>query len=139
MLKEFREFIMRGNVVDLAVAVVIGAAFGAVVTSMVEDLLTPLIAAIFGQPDFSALTFTINSSEFMYGEFLNAMFSFLTVAVAIFFFVVKPMNVVMERLRRGEETPDPTTELCNYCRTEISLEATRCPNCTSENPFSAPA
>ena len=137
MLKEFREFIMRGNVIDLAVAVVIGAAFGAVVTALVEDFITPLIAAIGGQPDFSALTFSINDSEFKYGHFINALISFLMIAAVIFFFVVKPMNSLMERVRRREVTPDPTTGVCNYCKTEIPLEATRCPNCTSENPFGA--
>ena len=94
MLKEFREFILRGNVVDLAVAVVIGAAFGAVVTAFVEDIITPLIAAIGGKPDFSALPFTINGSTFRYGDFLNAVISFLIIATVIFFFVVKPMNAL---------------------------------------------
>ncbi len=139
MLKEFREFIMRGNVIDLAVAVVIGAAFGAVVTALVEDFITPIIAAIGGQPDFSGLTFTINDSVFMYGHFINALISFLIIAAVIFFFVVKPMNALMERVRRREVTPDPTTGVCNYCKTEIPLDATRCPNCTSENPLVAAA
>ncbi len=106
MMKEFREFLLRGNVVDLAVAVVIGAAFGAVVTSVVEDLLTPLIAAFLGEPDFSRLTFTINGSVFRYGEFLNAVFSFLTIAAAVFFLVIKPVNTLMARLKAGEE-PEP--------------------------------
>jgi large conductance mechanosensitive channel len=135
MLKEFREFIMRGNVIDLAVAVVIGAAFGAVVTALVEDFITPLIAAIGGQPDFSGLKFTINDSQFLYGHFINALISFLIIAAVIFFFVVKPMNVLMERVRRAETTPDPTTGVCQFCKTEIPMEATRCPNCTSENPL----
>ncbi len=135
MLKEFREFIMRGNVIDLAVAVVIGAAFGAVVTSLVENLITPLIAAIGGQPDFSAISFSINGSEFGIGAFINSLISFLIIAAVIFFFVVKPMNALMERVRRGETTPDPTTGVCEYCKTEIPLEATRCPHCTSENPL----
>ncbi len=137
MLKEFREFIMRGNVVDLAVAVVIGAAFGAVVTSLVENLITPLIAAIGGQPDFSDISFTINNSEFGIGAFINSLISFLIIAAVIFFFVVKPLNALMERVRRGETTPDPTTGVCEYCKTEIPLEATRCPHCTSENPLAA--
>jgi large conductance mechanosensitive channel len=106
MFKEFREFLMRGNVVDLAVAVVIGAAFGAVVTSLVGDMITPLVAAIFGEPDFSALTFTINGSEFRYGNFLNAVFSFLTVAAAVFFLVVKPVNALLARRKAGLE-PEP--------------------------------
>lgn len=135
MLREFREFIMRGNVIDLAVAVVIGAAFGAVVTSLVENLITPLIAAIGGQPDFSDIAFTINESRFGIGAFINSLISFLIIALVIFFFVVKPMNALMERVRRGETTPDPTTGVCEYCKTEIPLEATRCPHCTSENPL----
>lgn len=135
MLREFREFIMRGNVVDLAVAVVIGAAFGAVVTSLVENLITPLIAAIGGQPDFSAITFSINGSEFGIGAFINSLISFLIIAAVIFFFVVKPLNTLMERVRRGETTPDPTTGVCQFCKSEIPLEATRCPACTSENPL----
>ena len=116
---------MRGNVVDLAVGVVIGVAFTAVVTSMVEDLLTPLIAAIFGEPDFSALTFTINDSEFGYGNFINAVFSFLTVAAAVYFFVVVPMN----RLRGPAEV---RTRDCPECTTEIPMAAKRCPHCTAE-------
>jgi large conductance mechanosensitive channel len=106
MIKEFREFLLRGNVVDLAVAVVIGAAFGAVVTSVVEDLFTPLIAAVVGEPDFSALSFTINESVFRYGELLNAVFAFVTVGAAIFFFVIKPINALMARRKAGLE-PEP--------------------------------
>jgi large conductance mechanosensitive channel len=135
MLREFREFIMRGNVIDLAVAVVIGAAFGAVVTSLVESLITPLIAAIGGQPDFSAISFTINNSEFLFGQFLNSLIAFLIIAAVIFLFVVKPMNALMERVRYNETTPDPTTAVCNYCKTEIPKDASRCPHCTSESPF----
>ncbi len=135
MLKEFREFILRGNLVDLAVAVVIGTAFTAIVTSLVENIITPIIAAFGGQPDFSALDFTINDSVFRYGAFLNSLISFLIIALVIFFFVVKPMNALMERVRRNETTPDPTTGVCAYCKTEIPLEATRCPACTSENPL----
>jgi large conductance mechanosensitive channel len=111
-LKEFKEFIMRGNVVDLAVAVVIGAAFGAVVASFVSDLLTPLIAAIFGKQDFSTLTFTINGSTFKYGSFINALITFAMVAAAVFFFVVKPINHLRERQAKGqEEAPSPTEEV----------------------------
>lgn len=98
---QFREFVMRGNVVDLAVAVVIGAAFGAVVTALVEDLLTPIIAAIFGKPDFSNLTFTINDSRFLYGAFFNAVIAFLSIAAAVFVFVLKPLNALMERRKRA--------------------------------------
>jgi large conductance mechanosensitive channel len=105
MIKEFREFILRGNVVDLAVAVVIGAAFGAIVTVLVKDLITPLIAAIGGQPDFSALKFTINESAFLYGDFINAVVSFLIIAAVIFFLIVKPLNVLAAR--RKQEAPEP--------------------------------
>jgi large conductance mechanosensitive channel len=110
MLRDFKDFLLRGNVVDLAIAVVIGAAFGALVASFVANLLTPLIAAIFGEPDFSQLTFTINDSTFRYGAFINALITFLTVAVAIFFFVVKPVNALMARRNRGEEPPPEPTE-----------------------------
>jgi large conductance mechanosensitive channel len=103
MLAEFKAFLMRGNVVDLAVAVVIGAAFGLVVQAFVADIITPIIAAIFGKPDFSSLTFTINGSVFRYGDFLNALIAFVTVAAAIFFFVVKPMNVLAARRAAGQE------------------------------------
>lgn len=129
MLKEFREFIMRGNLVDLAVAVVIGLAFSAVVTALVADLITPLIAAIGGKPDFSGLTFTINHSRFLYGAFVNALVSFVVIAGAVFFFVVKPMNVLAARRARPEAA---TTRACPRCVSEIPLAATRCPNCTSE-------
>jgi large conductance mechanosensitive channel len=102
MLKEFRDFVLRGNVVDLAIAVVIGVAFAAVVTALVEDIITPLIAAIGGQPDFSALDFTINGSTFRYGAFINSLISFVILAAIIFFLVVKPMNMLLARVRRGE-------------------------------------
>jgi large conductance mechanosensitive channel len=105
MLKEFREFVLRGNVVDLAVAVVMGAAFGAVVTAFVADIVTPIIAAIVGKPDFSRLQFTINGSVFKYGDFLNAVVSFLLIAAAIFFFVVKPVNALLARRKAKEEPP----------------------------------
>ena len=129
MIKEFRQFLLRGNVVDLAVAVVIGVAFGAVVTAFVADLITPLIAAIFGKPSFSGLTFTINGSRFLYGEFLNAVLSFVLVAAAIFFVVVKPMNALAARRARAE---DPTTRDCPECLSEIPLAARRCAYCTVE-------
>ena len=131
MLKGFKEFIMRGNVVDLAVAVVIGAAFGAVITALVDDLLTPLLAAIGGQPDFSRLTFTLNGSKFFYGAFINAIISFLFIAAAIYFFVVLPMNTVVARLRRGEAPPDPTTKKCPECLSVVPIAARRCAFCTS--------
>jgi len=129
MFKGFREFILRGNVIDLAVAVVIGAAFGAVITSFVGNILTPLIAAIFGQPDFSALTFTINGSKFLYGSFFNAVISFIFVAVAIYFIVVLPMNKLAERRARGA---DPTVKECPECLSEIPLQARKCAFCGSE-------
>lgn len=128
---EFKEFIMQGNVVSLAVAVVVGAAFGALVDSLVADMITPLIAAFGGQPDFSELSFTINGSNFNYGNFINAVISFLIIAAVIFVFVVKPMNTLVERTRK-EEPEDPTLTKCPYCFTEISVDATRCPACTSQ-------
>ncbi len=131
MLKEFRQFLLRGNVVDLAVAVVIGAAFGALVTSMVEDLITPIIAAIIGKPDFSDLTFTINDSVFRYGSFLNALIAFLTIATAVFFFVVVPVNELMRRMR-SEPPIDEATRQCPECLSEVPREAHRCAFCTSE-------
>jgi large conductance mechanosensitive channel len=131
MLTEFKQFILRGNVIDLAVAVVIGAAFGAIVTSLVENIITPIIGAIGGQPDFSGLTFTINNSEIRYGAFLNALLSFLIIAAVIFFAVVKPMNAVMTRMRT-EPTPDPLTGKCPFCLSEVQVGATRCPFCTQE-------
>lgn len=130
MIAGFKEFITRGNVVDLAVAVVVGAAFTGVVTSMVEDILTPIVAAIFGQPDFSDLTFTINDSVFRYGEFLNAVIAFLTVAAAIYFFVVAPLN----KLKGPAEA---TTRECPECTSEIALAAKRCPHCTAQIPTAA--
>lgn len=131
MIAGFRDFISRGSVVELAVAVVIGAAFGAVVTSLVADLITPLIGAIFGEPDFSALSFTINGSEFTYGNFINALFAFLTVAAAIYFVVVVPLNKLEERRHgpKGSETRE-----CPQCLSEIPVPARRCSFCTSEVP-----
>jgi large conductance mechanosensitive channel len=105
MLKEFRNFILRGNAVDLAVAVVLGAAFGAVVTSLVEDIVTPIISIIFGKPGFADLTITVNDAVIRYGAFLNAVFSLLTIGAAVFFLVVKPVNLLMERRKAGEEPP----------------------------------
>ncbi|MEI6022486.1 MAG: large conductance mechanosensitive channel protein MscL [bacterium] len=129
MLKEFKQFLLRGNVVDLAVGVVIGAAFGTIVTALVADLLTPLIAAIAKVPDFSGMFFTIHGSKFMYGHFINALFSFLLVASSVFFFVVKPMNVLIARSRK--EVPiDPTTKKCTECLSEIPIDAKRCAHCT---------
>jgi large conductance mechanosensitive channel len=130
MLNGFRKFLLRGNVVDMAVGVVIGAAFGAVVTSLVKNLLTPLIAALVKQPDFSALSFAVNGSKFLYGDFLNALLSFLIVAFAVYFFVVLPVNALIERARK-EPPADPTTKKCPECRSEIAIDAKRCAFCTS--------
>ena len=128
---EFKQFVLRGNVVDLAVGIVIGAAFAAVVQAAVTDLLTPLIAAIFGQPDFSQLTFKLNGSTFKYGHFLNALISFLIIALVVFFFVVKPINALTSLAHR-RESPDPSTRKCPECRSEIPIDARRCAFCTSE-------
>ena len=127
-LTEFRAFMLRGNLVDTAVGIVIGLAFTAVITALVASLITPLIAAIFGKPDFAALTFTINGSVFTYGLFLNALLSFVLVAIVLFFVVVKPVNA----LRARRESPDPTTRACPECLSEIPLEAHRCAFCTAE-------
>src|SRR5580692_10553885 len=129
-MKGFKQFIMRGNVLDLAVAVVMGAAFGAVVTALVKDLITPLIAALFGKPDFSAIVFVVNGSKFLVGDFLNALVAFLMVATAIYFFVVTPVNALLARVKRGEVPPDPTTKKCPECLSEIPLAARRCAFCT---------
>ena len=130
-MKGFKEFMLRGNVVELAVAVVMGAAFTAVVTAFVKDLLTPIIAAVVGAPDFSAISVSINGSKMMIGDFMNALFAFLMVGVAVYFFVVLPMNALMARMRRGEAPPDPTTKKCPECLSEIAIAARRCAFCTS--------
>jgi large conductance mechanosensitive channel len=134
MLKGFKQFLLRGNVIDLAVAVVIGGAFGAVVTALVKDLITPLIAAIGGKPDFSALVFTVNGSKFPIGDFVNAIVAFVMVAAAIYFLVVAPMNALTARINRGEAPPDPTTKKCPECLSEIPIAAKRCAFCTSTLP-----
>jgi large conductance mechanosensitive channel len=131
MLKGFGNFIMRGNVVDLAVAVVIGGAFGAIVTAFVKDLLTPLIAAIVGKPDFSAIAFTVNNSKFAIGDFVNAVVSFVLVAAAIYFFVVVPIGAINERRKKPVVEEVPTTETCPECLSEIPLHAHRCKFCTA--------
>jgi large conductance mechanosensitive channel len=134
VLKEFKEFLFRGNLIEIAVGLVLALAFTAVVTSLVEDLLTPLIAAIFGQPDFSGLTFTINESVFRYGDFLNAALSFVIIAAVLFFLVVKPLNALAKR-RAGDE--EPTNQECAECLSEIPARARRCAFCTSEVRASA--
>lgn len=133
MLKEFKQFLFRGNVVDLAVGVVVGAAFGTVVSALVSDFITPLIAAIAKVPDFSGLLFTINGSNFMYGHFVNALISFILVATTIFFFVVKPMNMLVSRSHK-ESPADPTTKKCGECLSEIPIGAKRCSFCTQVLP-----
>lgn len=134
MFAGFKKFLFRGNVVDLAVAVVIGAAFGTVVTSLVTNIITPLIAAIVGKPDFSALALTVNGSKILYGTFLNALISFVLVASAVYFFIVLPMNALMARVKRGEVPPDPTTKKCPECLSEIPIQARKCAFCTSPLP-----
>ena len=131
LVTEFKQFLLRGNVVDLAVGVVIGLAFGAVITALVADILTPIIAAIFGKSDFSALTFTINGSVFRYGDFINALITFVTIAAAVFFFVVKPVNHLMAR-RKTEPPVDETVRQCPECLSEIPVDARRCAFCTSQ-------
>lgn len=127
---EFRDFVLRGNVIELAVAVVMGAAFGAVVTALVETIITPLIGAINGQPDFSALSFTINNSVFNYGRLVNAVVSFLIVALVVFFVIVKPANTLIETLTPSDEKP--STKECPYCLSRVPTGASRCAFCTSE-------
>ena len=131
MLKGLKQFLLRGNVLDLAVAVVMGGAFGAVVTSLVKDLLTPLIAAFAAKPDFSAISIMINGSKFLIGDFVNQVISFLLIAVAVYFFVVLPVNTLMARVRRGETAPDPTTKKCGECLSDVPIGARRCAHCTS--------
>jgi large conductance mechanosensitive channel len=139
IIKEFRAFILRGNVVDLAVAVVIGAAFTALVNALVRDIITPVIAAIFGKPDFGDLAFTINGSRFAYGDFLNAVITFVLVAGAVFFLVVKPINYLTARLRTEPDVESPTRG-CPECLSHIPVAATRCAFCTTEvPPAAAPA
>ena len=131
MFKDFKAFILRGNVVDLAVAVVIGAAFGAVIAALVADLLTPLIAAIAGKQDFSRLSFTIHKSRFLYGAFLNAVIAFVLLAAAVYFFVVRPVNALMAR-RKTQPEVESTTRDCPECLSSIPAAARRCAFCTAE-------
>lgn len=127
-----KQFLLRGNVVDLAVGVVIGAAFGAVVTEFTKDLLTPLIAAIVGKPDFSAIQFEVNGSKFLIGNFVNAAISFLLIGTAVYYLVVVPVNALVARARRSEKPADPTTKKCPECLSEIPIAAKRCAHCTSQ-------
>ena len=128
VFSEFKQFLLRGNVVDLAVGVVIGAAFGTIVTALVKDLLTPFISAVARVPNFAGLQFTLRGSTFLYGDFLNAFISFLLVSIAVFFFVVKPMNILISR-SHNEPPADPTTRKCPECMSEIPIEARRCSHC----------
>jgi large conductance mechanosensitive channel len=128
ILQEFKAFIMRGNLIELAVAFVLGLAFAALVTAFVADLITPIIAAIFGKPDFGDLDFTINGSRFAYGDFINALITFISIAAAIFFFVVKPMEAITARRAPKEATQRE----CPQCLSEIPIAAHRCAFCTSE-------
>lgn len=134
MLRDFRRFILRGNLVDLAVAVVMGGAFGTLVTSLVTDLLTPLLAAFAGHPDFSALAVTVNHSRLLIGSFVNALVTFVLVSVTIYSFIVAPVNVLLARLRRGEASADPTTKTCPECLSEVPIGARRCAFCTVPLP-----
>jgi large conductance mechanosensitive channel len=133
VISGFGKFIMRGNVVDLATAVVLGAAFGAVVTALVKDLITPIIAALVGKPDFSALAFEVNSSTFLVGDFINAVITFVLVAAAVYFFVVIPMNAVTARFGPKPE-PLAATKTCPRCLSDVPAAATRCKFCTSDLP-----
>lgn len=132
MINDFKKFILRGNTIDLAVAVVIGAAFGAIVNALVKDLITPLIAAIGGKPDFSELFFTINGSRFMYGDFINAVISFLLIATVVFFLIIQPVNKLTSIANRNKKTADPSTKKCPECLSEVPIKATRCAFCTSK-------
>ena len=133
MLSDFKKFVLRGNVVDLAVAVVIGAAFTAVITAFVKDFITPLIAAVFGKQNFSNLYFTVNHSRFDYGAFINALLSFLIVATVVFFAVVLPLNALMKRMNlQPKDEPEPETRECPECLSDIPVAARRCAFCTSE-------
>ena len=129
MLSGFKKFILRGNVVDMAVGVVIGAAFAGVVGALTKDLLTPLIAALVKAPDFSKLKFTLNNSDFLYGEFLNAVVAFVLIAAAVYFFVVTPINALVARMRKDPAPADPTTKKCAECLSEIPIDARRCAFC----------
>ena len=131
MFKGFKTFLMRGNVVDLAVAVIIGGAFGKVVTALTTDFLTPLIGIFGGTPDFKSVVFTVNGSKFLIGDFVDAVIAFIMVAATIYLFIVAPMNAFAARQKRGEVPPDPTTKKCPECCSEIPIAARRCAFCTS--------
>jgi large conductance mechanosensitive channel len=130
MLSGFKKFILRGNVVDMAVGVVIGAAFAGVVAGLSKAFITPLIALIVGKPDYSSLKFIVRGTEFPIGDFVNAAVSFILIAAVVYFFVVLPVNALVARMNRGEKPPDPTTKKCPECLSEIPIEARRCAHCT---------
>jgi large conductance mechanosensitive channel len=130
MLDGFKKFILRGNVVDMAVGVVIGAAFAGVVTGLTKAFLTPLIALVVKKQDYSSLNFHLHGTEFPVGDFINACISFILIAAAVYFFVVLPVNALVARMNRGEKPPDPTTKKCSECLSEIPIEAKRCSHCT---------
>jgi large conductance mechanosensitive channel len=132
LMTEFRQFILRGNMVDLAVGIVIGVAFAGVVQALVRDFINPLIAALFGKPDFGRFHFTLNHAVISYGNFINAALTLIIIGAAVFFLVVKPMNLMVDRFRLSPASPSPATKTCPACFTDIPLKATRCPNCTSE-------
>lgn len=132
MLKDFKKFILRGNTVDLAVAVVVGAAFGAIVKALVTDIITPLIAAMGGQPDFSKLTFTLNNSKFLYGDFINAVIAFLIIAAVVFFMIIQPINRLTTRAARNKTPEEPTEKKCPECLSTVPKAATRCAFCTTK-------
>ena len=129
-MKRFKQFLLRGNAVDLAVGVVIGAAFGSVVNSLVKGLLTPFIAAVAKQPDFSSISFTINGSKFLFGDFVNSVVSFIIIASAVYFAVVLPMNALMAKIHRDDKPTQPSTKKCPECLSEIPIAARRCAHCT---------
>jgi len=132
LLSEFRQFILRGNVVDLAVGIVIGVAFTGVVQALVRDFINPLIAALFGKPDFSRFRFTVHHAVFSYGDFINHALTLIIIGTAVFFLVVKPVNVMVDRFHLSPRSPSPSTKTCPACFTDIPLKASKCPNCTSE-------
>jgi large conductance mechanosensitive channel len=131
MLNDFKKFLLRGNVVDLAVAVAVGAAFGLVITALVKDVFTPLIAAVVGKPDFSTLSITINHSKILYGDFINALIAFVSIATVIFFFVVQPINKLQTLATKNKAVEDPSTKDCPYCLSSVPVKAKRCMYCTS--------
>jgi large conductance mechanosensitive channel len=139
MFSGFKQFVLRGNVVDMAVGVVIGMAFATVVSAFTKDLLAPFIAALVGKPDFSAISFTVNGTVFALGDFINALISFLLVAVAVYFFVITPINALVSRMRKAPTSADPTRKKCSQCLGEIPINARRCSHCGQPAGISAVA